>query len=249
MSSAESAILTYHSLDESGSVISVSPGLFRRQMESLARRGIPVVPLAGLLRGRGAFAITFDDGFLNFAEHGLPVLARLGFPATVFVVSGHCGGRNDWPSRVRGRVPNLELMGWPELRELPKAGIEVGAHGVRHEDLTRLPADAAEREMDDCRREIEDRLGVQADSFAYPFGSSNPRVRDLARRHFRIACGTELRFTAAGDDPLWLPRIDAYYLRSWDSLEPLATARGRMYIAGRGLLRGVRARLAGRRAR
>ena len=45
-----SAILTYHSIDDSGSVISVSPEAFRRQMQMLADSGTPVVPLAEVLR-------------------------------------------------------------------------------------------------------------------------------------------------------------------------------------------------------
>jgi hypothetical protein len=40
-----SAIVTYHSIDGSASVISVSAAVFERQMESLAACGVPVVPL------------------------------------------------------------------------------------------------------------------------------------------------------------------------------------------------------------
>ena len=87
-----SAILTYHSLDESGSVISMPPALFRAQMECLAESPSKVVPLAEICDRPGAVAITFDDGFANFAEYAAPVLERLSLPATVFVVSGFCGG-------------------------------------------------------------------------------------------------------------------------------------------------------------
>jgi hypothetical protein len=39
------AILTYHAIDESGSVLSTSPGLFTQQMQILAESGVRVVPL------------------------------------------------------------------------------------------------------------------------------------------------------------------------------------------------------------
>ncbi|MBI2572024.1 MAG: polysaccharide deacetylase family protein [Candidatus Schekmanbacteria bacterium] len=37
-------------------------------------------------------AVTFDDGYRDVAEHGLPVLRALGVPATVFVVTDLAGG-------------------------------------------------------------------------------------------------------------------------------------------------------------
>jgi hypothetical protein len=56
-----SVILTYHSVDESGSVISTSPALFESQMRWLAASGLPVVPLRSVLRHSGALALPFDD--------------------------------------------------------------------------------------------------------------------------------------------------------------------------------------------
>jgi len=45
-----SAMVTYHSIDHSGSVISTSPAVFERQMEALAACGVPVVPLDRVTR-------------------------------------------------------------------------------------------------------------------------------------------------------------------------------------------------------
>ena len=124
-----SCILTYHSLDTSGSVISIPPKLFRQQMEWLAAARVAVVPLGRVRETAGAVAITFDDGFHNFFEHAAPVLQEFGFPATVFVVSDFCGGANDWPTQPRTpAVPKLELMPWSELRQIAKAGISIGCH-------------------------------------------------------------------------------------------------------------------------
>jgi peptidoglycan/xylan/chitin deacetylase (PgdA/CDA1 family) len=58
-----------------------------------------VIPLheavQGLERGtlpRGALAITFDDGYADNATVALPILARLGLPATFFVAAGFIDG-------------------------------------------------------------------------------------------------------------------------------------------------------------
>ena len=179
-----SAILTYHSLDDSGSVISTRPETFRAQMELLKREGAPVVAAGEIASRPGSVALTFDDGFQNFYTHAFPVLREFGFPATVFIVSGYCGGRNNWPTQSAG-VPVLDLMGWSEIREVSRYGVSLGAHTVTHPHLGSLPTAEAERELRQSRAEIQDRTGVRVTEFAYPYGDWNPALRGLAARHTR----------------------------------------------------------------
>ena len=239
MTGNRSAILTYHSLDNFGSVISISPALFRRHMELLAQSGIPVVPLDEALGRSGAVALTFDDGYANFAEHAVPVLEHFDFPATVFVVADYAGRTSDWPSLPYAKAPPLPLLGWGELAALPPA-ISVGAHSRTHPDLTRLPAGRCEEELRGSRERLQQRLGRPVRWFAYPYGTSSPAVRTMAQRHFELAVGSSLRFLHPGADRMDLPRIETYYLRGAFPLEKLFTAGGRVYIAFRRLLRDLR---------
>jgi len=238
MSGGRSVILTYHSLDDSESVISIPPALFRRQMEFLAASGIPVVPLDQALHRPGSIAITFDDGFCNLLDHAVPVLERLRLPATIFVVSEYCGRNNNWPSQLHG-VPDLPLLSWDKLSALPPL-ISLGAHTMTHPDLRRLSAEECERELCECQGQIEQHLGRPVRCLAYPYGASSPQVRSLADRHFELAVGTSLRFLSTRSSRLDLPRIDAYYLRGWFSLERLFTESGSLYIGFQSLLRDVR---------
>jgi len=238
MSGGRSVILTYHSLDDSESVISIPPALFRRQMEFLAASGIPVVPLDQALHRPGSIAITFDDGFCNLLDHAVPVLERLRLPATIFVVSEYCGRNNNWPSQPHG-VPDLPLLSWDKLSALPPL-ISLGAHTMTHPDLRRLSVEECERELCECQGQIEQHLGRPVRCLAYPYGASSPQVRSLADRHFELAVGTSLRFLSTRSSRLDLPRIDAYYLRGWFSLERLFTESGSLYIGFQSLLRDVR---------
>jgi len=238
MSGGRSVILTYHSLDDSESVISIPPSLFRQQMEFLAASGMPVVPLDQALHRPGSVAITFDDGFCNLLDHAVPVLERLRLPATIFVVSEFCGRNNNWPSQLHG-VPDLPLLSWDNLSALPPL-ISLGAHTMTHPDLRRLSAEECERELCECQGQIEQHLGRPVRCLAYPYGASSPQVRSLADRHFELAVGTSLRFLSTRSSRLDLPRIDAYYLRGWFSLERLFTESGSLYIGFRSLLRDVR---------
>jgi peptidoglycan/xylan/chitin deacetylase (PgdA/CDA1 family) len=239
MSASPPAILTYHSLDTSGSVISVDPQTFRRQMEWLARSRTPVVPLARIRETPGGVALTFDDGFRNFFDAALPVLAEHRFPATVFVVSGHCGGRNDWPGQSAG-IPILDLMDWRQLADAASFGIDLGAHTAGHPRLIDLPDADVRNELRVCRSEIEQRTGRAVPHFAYPYGSCDGRVRRLAAEQYDLACGTALDYAGPRSDAFELPRLDAYYFRSPRWFEAMPTAMGRMYVRGRRWLRNFR---------
>jgi peptidoglycan/xylan/chitin deacetylase (PgdA/CDA1 family) len=244
MNIASSAILTYHSIDNSGSVISVSPEIFRVQMAVLADAGTPIVPLDRLNTTPGSIAITFDDGFRNFMDSALPVLCRYEFPATVFVVSDYCGKRNDWPSQPPG-IPGFDLMDWAELRDIAASGMSIGGHSATHARLTGLREEQLRREISDGRHKIEDRTGAAVTAFAYPYGESDPFIRRLVARDYRVACGTSLRFLEPDDDVRDLPRIDAYYLRNEWAMRHLLGPGGRAYIRARGWMRSARVAVAG----
>jgi peptidoglycan/xylan/chitin deacetylase (PgdA/CDA1 family) len=240
-------ILTYHSLDESGSVISVSPAAFRAHMGALRDKGFSALALGRLLdawEGRATLparpvVLTFDDAFRNFAESARPVLESYGFGATLFAVAGRCGATNEWPGQ-RADVPRLPLLSAAELRELASAGFEIGSHGLTHAALDGLSAADAEREMAASKRALEDAVGRAVGVLAYPYGRASASVRALALAHYRAACGVVLA-TARADDPRHaLPRIDAYYLRRPWLFRTLGTPPGSAYLA---------LRAAGRRAR
>ena len=244
MNSAHSYILTYHSLDDTGSVISMLPETFRAQMDWLARSGTPVVPLSGIRETPGAVAITFDDGFRNFFEHAFPVLQEHHFPATVFVITGYCGGRNDWPSQPpRPVIPTLDLMRWSEVGIIAEAGISVGSHSATHPRLSSLSEADVETELCHSRAILEDRTGQAVDAFAYPYGDSTPAVRRAVARYFRCACSANLGFVSRSSDHLSLPRIDGYYLRNQLWFRGLGKKYGEAYVAVRRSLRSLRRRL------
>jgi peptidoglycan/xylan/chitin deacetylase (PgdA/CDA1 family) len=244
------AVLTYHSLDTSGSVVSVSPESFAAQISALAESGFRGVSLRDALIHRESHkawpersvALTFDDGYANFYEVAAPALAARDFTATVFVVSGHIGGRNDWEQPPAG-LGSRPMLSWSQLSELSSAGIEIGAHTRRHKDLRRLSTLEARDEIGGSRAEIEDRLGRPVESFAYPFGYVSPDALEIVRAEFRAACTTVLR--RAGREPLHeLPRVDMYYLRAPRQLLRLLDGRLDRYLTIRRLARSARSLMA-----
>ncbi len=240
------AILTYHSLDDSGSVLSTSPSLFAEQMRILCELDVNVVPLWKIrdaLRGaappKPLVAITFDDGFKSVYEHGFPTLLRYGLPATIFLVTDYCGRTNDWPGQPHW-VKRRTLLGWTEVREMSEAGITFGSHTRTHRDLRKLPPHQIEEELLASKRTIEDALGHSVDNFAYPYGAYNEAVRDISRNVFSLGCSTKLDFVRPGTDPLALERLDMYYLRSPMNFRHLFSRGMDLYIRFRRGLQGLK---------
>jgi glycosyltransferase involved in cell wall biosynthesis/peptidoglycan/xylan/chitin deacetylase (PgdA/CDA1 family) len=107
-------------------------------------------------------------------------------------------------------VPPSDVLTWPELRELARDGVTVGAHTRTHPRLTHVPFDVARGEIrgsyDDLRRE----LGTVAPVFSYPFGYHNDRVVDEVRNagfELAVTCRSGInRFRV--DDTLRLRRTN-----------------------------------------
>lgn len=238
------AILTYHSIDRTGSCLSTTPEMFHLQMEYLASRRYRTLTVSEAVSHlkleqnstQPAIALTFDDGCRSTVELALPVLSKYGFNASLFAVSGFCGANNAWDNAHRS-IPRFPIMKAEEIRVLAHAGWEIGAHTVTHARLTSLAVEALERELCECRRFLQDCSGQPVNILAYPYGAHNARVLSRARTIYGAACTTELDFASSASDPLALPRIDAYYLRTPMLFRSLETRWMRGYLALRHGLR------------
>jgi peptidoglycan/xylan/chitin deacetylase (PgdA/CDA1 family) len=241
------AILTYHSIDDSGSPISVSRATFERHVTWLASGRVRVtsVPeLASIPDGQDAVAITFDDGFQSFGDIAAPLLMRHSLPVTLFVVSSHVGGTNAWRGKGDVGIPMFRLLDWRAIEQLMSRGIDIGGHTRTHPRLSSLSPDERLDEIVGSAREIEARTGRAPGGFAYPYGDVNEPVAAVVRGGFRWACTTELQPLGKDDDPVLLPRLDMYYFRHPGQLERWGSTRFEYYLRIRSRARRLRQRWA-----
>jgi peptidoglycan/xylan/chitin deacetylase (PgdA/CDA1 family) len=240
------AVLTYHSVDDSRSAISVSPAAFERHVRWLASGRVRVVPLDELARrpvDEDAVAITFDDAFVNFETCAAPRLAAHGLPVTLFVVTERAGATNDWTGRPEPGIPTLPLLDWRALERLAASGVTLGAHSRTHPDLTLLEAAALDDEIYGAAESLRTRLGQNPRAFAYPYGRYTPRVAERVAKAFAWACTTELRPLRAAENPCLLPRLDLYYFQRPGQLEAWDTPTFRARLELRRGLRRLRSAL------
>ncbi len=239
-------ILTYHSIDDSGSVISTSRETFRRQMRFLSEASFNVVSLnelANCIRDNrtlpaNAIALTFDDGYQNIYTEAFPLLNQYGFTATVFLIADYCGKHNDW----QGNLPlaRQPLLAWREIEEMQRHNFEFGAHTLTHPDLTALSIQQIEREVCGSKKKIEDRLGAEVPLFAYPYGKYNGRIKEIVQQHFRAACATHLGKVGVGSDPFLLKRVDSYFVSSYKLFRQLPSAPLDWYLRFRETVRNLK---------
>ncbi len=246
----------YHALADLRSPISCPPRRFAEHLRWLHAAGVVTWTVADLVSWlvRGApptppaVVLTFDDGFRSVLEHGLPALARYGYRGTVFVVSGHVGGRNDWPTQPAG-VPRWPLLAWAELRTLAAAGMEIGAHSVTHPWLPGLTPADLRHEVVGSKRALEQGLGQPVHSFAYPYGGHDTAVRRLVAATYSGACAAEAGRATAASDRWRLPRVEVRHVDARFFFHRLGRPGLEAWIRGRGLLRDLRARGTGRTPR
>ena len=187
MAEAPVPILMYHAVatapNDATRELSVAPEAFAEQMAAIGDLGLTplnTVDLAASWRtGRPLpprpVLITFDDGYEGVHRHALPVLAKHGFAATLFVSTGWIRGAHD----TGGGLDTM--LDWDQVRELAAGDVEIGGHSHTHPQLDRLDDDRLRYELIHSKEIVADELGAVPASFAYPYGYSSRRVRQAVR--------------------------------------------------------------------
>jgi peptidoglycan/xylan/chitin deacetylase (PgdA/CDA1 family)/2-polyprenyl-3-methyl-5-hydroxy-6-metoxy-1,4-benzoquinol methylase len=226
-------ILMYHSVSTNGpsglARYRVTPAMFEEQLQYLRDTGFRSVTLEKWrlameakrpLPGR-AVIITFDDGYRDFLTEAWPLLAKYDYSASIFLVARNVGRTNDWDQQHGQQKP---LLGWEEIRELQRRGIEFGSHSLSHRPLTELPIEEAVREAVRSKTTLERGLGTRVRTFAYPYGASDGVIH-----HLIGACGYTFGLTCRSgpsqfhDSHLALPRIE---IQGHDGLQEFAAKVG-----------------------
>ncbi|RMF61398.1 MAG: polysaccharide deacetylase family protein [Calditrichaeota bacterium] len=240
-------ILTFHSLDTSGSPISFPPDSFLKLILTLKDKKIKVISLSDLvlwLNGEKelhdpCIALTFDDGFENIYHHAFPILEEHQMEATVFLTTNHIGRKNDWKNQP-SNIPILPMLNWDQISEMSRSCFSFEAHTKNHPNLSQIPVEQAKEEIEQSKRDIEEHLGKSVEFFCYPYGHYNPKVYEIIKQRFKGACSTEMNFLNRGIDIYLLPRIDMYYFSDEFLFSFFLSPLFRPYIQVRNFLRKIR---------
>jgi peptidoglycan/xylan/chitin deacetylase (PgdA/CDA1 family) len=174
-------ILCYHGLsmdDEHRWLpqLYITPQQFRERLAFLKRMQASVLPLnealqrlkSGDLPPRSV-TITFDDGFCDFAQHGVPALTDFGYSCTLYLTTHYCNYRLPiitlvldyllWRSgRMALALPEQEVVEVLPIRNFAERQVLVQRilHWMEQRQLTTA-------EKDQVARGIAHRLGIDYD--------------------------------------------------------------------------------------
>jgi peptidoglycan/xylan/chitin deacetylase (PgdA/CDA1 family) len=228
-------ILCYHSIHSHRSFRSATPELFEIHLQWL-KEHCDVLTLCQLLsspscdarQSRVQVAITFDDGYVDNYEHAFPLLTKYGLTATFFLTVGLL----ERDTQVLDRFGSLrqidrhgvEPLGWQHVREMQKAGMELGSHTYSHPNLALLDHRKLKRELKNAKEIMEDRLGQQVPALAYPFGKPRRHfnattIEEAQNAGYQYAAAVCFRGVQARDSRWALPR----FFMTGDSLEVLSS--------------------------
>jgi peptidoglycan/xylan/chitin deacetylase (PgdA/CDA1 family) len=190
----------------------LTPEAFDLQMRFLAEHRL-AVSLHDVLRfARGEIAlpdnsvlVTIDDGFRSVLSVAAPILARYRIPAVAYITTSVV-------ENVQAAKPATEpYLTWAEVVELDRMGVAIGSHAHTHRSMAKLDRAEVRAEGQRSKDLIEQRLGKEVSSFAYPFGMR--RDESAVTLEVLAECGYESLFISQhgkispGADPLRLPRV------------------------------------------
>lgn len=164
-------ILLYHHISPDGGLgrYDVTPENFEAQMQALEDWGYTSITATQLIQAitEGAplpprpVVITFDDGNLSVYEYAFPIMQKHGFIGVTYLVANRFNAEG---------FTNVE-----QVLEMVGAGWEVGSHSYTHANLTEDHSRARD-EILESKRVIGETLGVDVNTFAYPFGAFDQYV-------------------------------------------------------------------------
>lgn len=112
-------------------------------------------------------------------------------------------------------------MSVAQAEHLASSLVDVGAHGVTHSPLTKLPVEVRRSEVVESGKEAARMSSQPPSGFAYPHGDRDRQTRDVVRgAGYRYACSTFAAAIDCGDyDVFDLPRL---MVEDWTAEELIA---------------------------
>jgi len=123
------------------------------------------------------------------------------------------------------------FMTWDQLKDMSGSGITLGSHTVTHPSLAYEEDSVIREELCASKRALEQHIGKNVDTLAYPTGIFDERVtREAAAASYTIGVTTESRAVVPSANLLLLPRIAVDNAVVNDAHGRFSAARTRLHI-------------------
>lgn len=144
---------------------------------TISNPSIQTVPILGFREP--LISLNFDDGYESGYTNGIKSLSRHNIKSTAFIVTNFLNQKN--------------YVDDDELSQMQTNGVEIGFHGLNHDDLTVLTEEMLARELHNDLKSV---------AFAFPYGHSTEAVRaKLPGEGFQFARTTTEGYNAVNTNP------------------------------------------------
>lgn len=182
-------ILSYHEIGYNHNQYSVSPETFEKQMKIIKEFGLEVISYEDIRNedvdySKMSVLISFDDARKGVKKYAANILEKYQYPYTLFLTPGY---QNE-NEKIDENERFSEFMTWEEIEKLSSlAEVSIGAHTYSHKALDGLERNNIVEEIERCNREIEMRLGIQVEDFAYPYGRYSDIANEEVNKVYKTA--------------------------------------------------------------
>lgn len=175
----------------------VRPGDFSAELDALNEEGYTYLFADEFEKTQGkSIALTFDDGYEDNYTTMFPILKEHGAKATVFLITDM-----------------LDTDGYlttEQVKEMAASGyVRFGSHTVNHYELASQKDETVEYQLSKSKEIIESITGTPCRSMAYPAGSHNKSVMDIASKYFDYAYTTKSPNSVTEYSKMNIPRVYA----------------------------------------
>lgn len=224
-------ILVYHSIykDDTKSWGCLEQN-FLNQIEFLYKNCYETILISDLVKkwqnrqiSNKIIMLTFDDFYTSHIDYCAPILKKYGFKATFFVATDHIKERRYKPEKNIFKNCWEEIGCWDDLSSIKKLGMEVGSHSHSHKRISTLSEKEIDYELYHSKKILEEYLGENIISFAFPYGRCSSfnyySLKRLPIYGYKIAFTTEWGRINNSCNIFFLPRIYIDYQDDLDSFK------------------------------
>ena len=202
-------VLSYHSISNDKSSISISTNIFEKQIIFLKKLGYESVNFDEIdPNKKNQIILTFDDGYKDILINALPILKKYNFKSTCFFVTNLIGKNNNWDNK-KENYKIKELMNPDDIKKWYENGMSVQSHSHNHLDLTKLSNMEIINELEYSKKYLKEKFNIKSDVFCYPFGKVNRNVYEITKKIYKNAVTTNRsRYNINKHNRILIPRID-----------------------------------------
>ncbi|MGL6063952.1 MAG: polysaccharide deacetylase family protein [Fusobacteriaceae bacterium] len=162
-------------------------------------------------RGKKKIILTFDDGYEDNYRNVFPLLKKYNCKAVIYIMGE--GTYNKWDvDHKHNPETRFNLMNDEMIKEMHSSGlVEFGVHTMTHPRLDTLSPEKIRYEIGESKRIIEEKLGEETVSFAYPYGDFSEEVKEITKEfNFEFVVATDNGPLTFSEDMLEIRRIGLF---------------------------------------